>query len=324
MEIGLGAPTRGNLAKKQELKTIAERSEALGFKYLWIPDHIIIPRSFAANYPYAADGRPVFSDVWLEQLTAMAWLAAVTENIRLVTSVMVVPHRNPVHTAKTLSTIDVLSEGRVTLGIGAGWMEEEFVALGTEPFSERGYVTDEYIRVFRELWGSGEPAFDGNYAQFSDIVFEPKPIQQPSIPIWIGGESGRALRRVVELGDGWMPIGANPKFPLHTIELYKVGIERLERQCEKVDRDPASVTRVYFAVWPSNAPPFEPISGERFLLTGTSEQIAEDINGLSELGVGHLLLNFVRPTLDETLAEMDRFNAEVKPLITVQGLPLRG
>jgi probable F420-dependent oxidoreductase len=316
MDIGLGAPTRGDLASKHSLKAIAERGEALGFKYLWIPDHIVIPRRFAPNYPYAADGRPTFPEVWLEQLTAMAWLAAVTEEIRLVTSVMVVPHRNPVQTAKALATIDVLSEGRVTLGCGVGWMEEEFIAIGTEPFVDRGQVTDEYIRVFRELWSNDEPTFEGDYTRFSDIVFEPRPVQQPSIPIWIGGESGRALRRVVELGDGWMPIGANPKFPLYTIGRYKAGVERLIRQCEKAGRDPASVTRAYIAVWPSNAPPFEVEAGERFLCTGTAEQIADDINGLEELGVEHLLLNFVRPTLDETLAEMEHFEAEIRPLLS--------
>lgn len=317
MEIGHGAPTRGNLANKHELKRIAERSEELGFKYLWIPDHIVIPRSFAANYPYAADGRPTFADRWLEQLTAMAWLAAVTEEIRLVTSVMVVPHRSPVQTAKVLSTIDVLSEGRVTLGVGAGWMEEEFVAIGAEPFAERGQVTDEYLRVFRELWSKDEPSFDGTYANFSGIVFDPRPVQSPGIPIWVGGESGRALRRVAELGDDWMPIGANPKFPLYTLDLYKIGVERLLRQCEKAGRDSETVTRAYFAVWPSNAPPFEPEDGERFLCTGVPEQIAEDINALAELGVEHLLLNFVRPTLNEMLEEMDRFEKEVRPLLSV-------
>jgi probable F420-dependent oxidoreductase len=317
MLIGLGAPTRGNLANKSDLQRVVERAEALGFQSLWIPDHIVIPSSFAPNYPYAADGRPTFPAVWLEQLTAMAWLAGITENMKLVTSVMVVPHRRPMHTAKILSTIDVLSEGRVILGCGAGWMEEEFVALDTEPFAERGRVTDEYIGVFRELWTADAPSFDGDYTRFADIVFEPQPVQQPSIPIWIGGEGGRAMRRVVELGDGWMPIGANPKHPLHTVELYKAGLERLTRRCEKAGRDPSAITRAYFAVWPSNAPPFEPEDGKRFLCTGTSEQIAEDINALSDAGVEHLLLNFVRPTVEETLDEMDRFSSDVRPMLNV-------
>ncbi len=133
----------------------------------------------------------------------------------------------------------------------------------------------------------------------------------------LGGESGRALRRVAELGDGWMPIGANPKFPLYTIERYKVGVERLVRHCEKAGRDPATITRAYFAVWPSNAPPFEAETGERYLCTGTAQQIADDINGLTELGVEHLLLNFARPTLDETLAEMEHFAAKIRPLLSV-------
>ena len=313
MDIGLGAPTRGSLANKRDLKRVVERAETLGFNSVWIPDHIVIPSSFAPNYPYAADGRPTFPSIWLEQLTAMAWLAGITENIQLVTSVMVVPHRRPVHTAKILSTIDVLSEGRVILGCGAGWMEEEFVALGAEPFTERGQVTDEYIRIFRELWTSDAPAFEGDYVRFSDIVFEPRPIQEPGIPIWIGGEGPRAIRRVVELGDGWMPIGANPKFPLYTLELYTSALERLTRRCEAAGRDPATVTKVYFAVWPSNAPPFEPEVGQRFLCTGTDAQIADDINQLAEAGVDHLLLNFARPTLDETLAEMDRFASDIRP-----------
>jgi alkanesulfonate monooxygenase SsuD/methylene tetrahydromethanopterin reductase-like flavin-dependent oxidoreductase (luciferase family) len=178
-------------------------------------------------------------------------------------------------------------------------------------------VTDEYIRIFRELWSADAPSFEGNYARFSDIVFEPRPVQQPSIPIWIGGEGDRALKRVVELGDGWMPIGANPKFPLYTIDLYKTGLERLARRCEKAGRDPASLTRAYFAVWPSTAPPFQPESGERFLCTGTDEQIADDINSLAEAGVEHLLLNFARPTLEETLAEMERFESDVRPNLNI-------
>lgn len=192
-------------------------------------------------------------------------------------------------------------------------MEEEFVALGTEPFAERGQVTDEYIRIFRELWTSDSPQFNGDYAHFSDIVFEPRPVQKPHLPIWIGGEGSRAMRRVVELGDGWMPIGANPKFPLYTLDLYKSALERLTRRCEAAGRDPATVTKVYFAVWPSNAPPFEPEHGQRFLCTGSDAQIADDINMLAEAGVEHLLLNFARPTLDETVSEMENFVSNIRP-----------
>ena len=122
---------------------------------------------------------------------------------------------------------------------------------------------------------------------------------------------------MVEIGDGWMPIGANPKFPMYTLDRYKAGIERLNQSCDRAGRDPSSVTKAYNAVWPSNAPPFEADEGERFLCTGSSQKIADDINGLAEVGVEHLLLNFVRPTLEQTLDELDRFAAEVWPLLSI-------
>ena len=314
MEFGFGLPTRGPLANKDDLKAIAQRGEALGFQYLLISDHIVIPKSFAAVYPYSKDGKPIFGDEWLEQLTAMAWLAAVTEKARLITSVMVVPHRSPVHTAKILSTIDVLSGGRVTLGCGAGWMREEFEALGAEPFDERGKVTDEYIRIFRELWTSDEPSFDGEYNSFSDIVFAPKPVQRP-LPIWIGGESGPALRRAAALGDGWYPIGANPTFPLNTAESYAVRAKRLEELAEEAGRDPAAIDRGYCANWRDDAPPFEVEGGGRFLMTGTPAEVAADVDQLAELGVRHVMVNVLRDTVEETFAAMDRFCEEIRSLV---------
>ena len=316
MDFGFGLPTRGDFANKADLTTMARRGEELGYGYLCVSDHIVIPNSFTSVYPYSADGRPTFPGAWLEQLTALAWLAAQTEKIRLLTSVMVVPHRNPVHTAKTLATIDVLSGGRVTLGCGSGWLEEEFLALGTEPYAERGKVTDEYLQVFRELWTSDAPAFEGDYVKFSDIVFEPKPLQNP-LPIWIGGESGPSLRRLAKYGDAWFPIGGNPKFPLATIGQYSKGLARMERHAEAVGRDPATIERAYWANWPEFAPPLEVAPGERVLCTGTAADIAEDIERLGELGVKHLLLNFVRGSLEETLAAMERFAADIRPLANV-------
>ena len=315
MDYGFALPTRGPLANKHDLGTIAARGEALGFAYFTVSDHIVMPKTIAPEYPYAKDGRMVAPGDWLEQLTVLAWLAAVTEKARLLTSVMVVPHRNPVHTAKILATIDVLSGGRVTLGVGAGWMREEFEAIGTEPFDERGRVTDEYLRVFKTLWAEGDSSFEGDYVNFSDIVFAPKPVQKPHIPLWIGGESGPALRRVVALGDCWYPIGANPKFPLSTVSLYAARAARLEQLAEAAGRDPATIDRAYVANWPETAPPLEVAGGGRHLCTGTPAEFAEDIDRLAELGVRHMLFNFAAPTLEETLERTERFWAEVRPLV---------
>lgn len=317
MDFGFHVPTRGPLANQDGLRAIVTRGEELGFRYFCVSDHIVIPKSIAPRYPYSQHGMPSFTGECLEQLTLLAWLAAVTREARLLTSVMVVPHRNPVHTAKILATIDVLSGGRLVVGCGTGWMEEEFVALGAPPFAERGKVTDEYLRVFRELWSSDEPAFAGDYASFSGIVFEPKPAQTPNPPIWIGGESGRALRRVVALGDCWFPIGANPRFPLNTPERYAEGVKRLERHAEQAGRDPATIDRAFWANWPDHAGPLEIEGGGRYICTGSPAEIAGDVARLAELGVNHLLLNFQRATLDETFAAMDRFAEEVRPLAGV-------
>ena len=315
MEFGFGLPTRGAMANQRDLQTLVEHGEALGFGYFTISDHIVIPRTFDSVYPYSEDGRPTFPEDWLEQLTTMAWLAAVTTKARLVTSVMVVPHRNPVLTAKILATIDVLSGGRITIGCGAGWLREEFEAVGTPPFAERGRVTDEYIRIFRELWSSDAPAFRGDYAEFADIAFAPKPVQKPGIPIWIGGESGAALSRAVRLGDGWYPIGANPRFALNTLQRYADGVKRLEARAEQAGRDPATIDRGYAAIWPDHAPPFEVEDGARFLCTGAPAEVAEDIAGLGELGVRHLTVNLLRDTIAGSIAAMTRFAEEIRPLI---------
>ncbi len=214
LKLGFSAPTRGDMANAADLKTIVQRGEALGFDYFSVSDHIVIPKDFAPAYPYADDGKPTFPSAWLEQLTAMAWLAGLTERLRMLTSVMVVPHRKPVHTAKILATIDVLSGGRLTVGCGAGWMAEEFAAVGTEPFAERGKVTDEYLRVFRELWTSEAPRFDGDYTQFDNIVFDPQPVQQPGIPIWVGGESERGFAPGGRIGRRLDAHRRQPKIPL--------------------------------------------------------------------------------------------------------------
>jgi probable F420-dependent oxidoreductase len=277
----------------------------------------VIPTQIDSRYPYSQTGEfpGRHSGDCLEQLTAMAYAAAVTSNIRLLSSVMVVPHRNPVHTARILQTIDTLSDGRLTVGIGAGWMEEEFNAIGTPPFRERGRVTDEYLQVFKELWTQENPSFSGHYAQFSNISFLPKPVQKPHPPLWIGGESGPAIRRTARFGDAWYPIGANPQHPLNTIERFKAGIDRLHAECEKIGRDPGEITLAYWGNWYREDNTITLEDGQRHLLTGSDQDIAADAQRLREVGVKHLLFNFQRATLQESVDSLERFAAQVLPLL---------
>jgi probable F420-dependent oxidoreductase len=178
-------------------------------------------------------------------LTEIAFIAAKTSRLRLVTSVMVLPHRPPVLSAKILSTIDVLSGGRLTIGIGAGWLQEEFEAIGAPPFAARGAVTNEYLHAFRTLWTKDDPRFEGEYVKFGGIVFAPKPTQKPHPPIWVGGESGPALRRTVQFGDAWYPIGTNPTHPLDSLARYRAGIDRLRTLAIEAGRDPMSIGLAY-------------------------------------------------------------------------------
>ncbi|HEV2626730.1 MAG TPA: TIGR03619 family F420-dependent LLM class oxidoreductase, partial [Xanthobacteraceae bacterium] len=238
--IGFNAPTAGPLSAADNLAKIVVGGEAMGFDYATFSDHVVIPTAIAAEYPYSASGEfpSGTRGERHEQLTEIAWIAAKTTRLRLVTSVMVVPHRPAVLTAKILSTIDVLSGGRLTLGIGAGWMREEFEAIDAPDFDARGTVTDEYVRAFVELWTKDAPKFDGKHVRFSNIGFDPKPVQKPHPPIWVGGESGPALRRTARIGDAWYPIGTNPKNPLDSLTRYKIQVSRLRKMTAEAGRDP--------------------------------------------------------------------------------------
>ena len=316
MEFGFGVPTRGPLSSPESLVALARGGEEMGFNIISVSDHIVIPRSIDSRYPYSATGEfpSGTSGACLEQLTTLSFLVSVTSSARLLTSVMVLPHRSPVLTAKMLASIDVLSHGRLNVGCGVGWMREEFEAIGAPPYDERGAVGDEYIRAFKELWTSDNPTFDGKYCRFSDVTFLPKPVQKPHPPIWVGGESPPALRRAARLGDVWYPIGNNPRFTVGTAVQLSEYITRVRRYAEEADRDPATLDLGYSASW-LNDREAQTLNGERRIFTGSPEQVAGDIKTFEDLGVRHLMFNFQSDTLEETLARMERFATKVRPLV---------
>jgi probable F420-dependent oxidoreductase len=242
-------------------------------------------------------------------------MAGITTKARLITAVAVIPYRGAVHTAKIAATIDVLSEGRMVVGIGAGWLREEFEALGTPPFEARGRVTDEYLQAFKILWTEDAPRFAGEHVQFDHISFLPKPVQKPHPPIWVGGESPAALRRTARYGDVWFPIGNNPRHPLDTVARFKDGLQRLHQSAEQQGRDPGTIGLAFYSGWFDETKTATLESGERHILTGTAAQVAEDIDGLAELGVSDLVLNFQRGTLEQSLASMQHFCDAIRPLI---------
>ncbi len=313
MQYGFGAPVSGLLSMPDNLARIVVEGEAIGYDYATISDHVVIPRDIEARYPYSDTGEfPGRSrGDRHEQLTAVAFIAGKTSRLRLVTSVTVVPHRPAVLQAKMLATIDVLSKGRLTFGIGAGWMKEEFEALGVPPFSERGTVTDEYLMACRELWTKDDPRFEGKFVKFANVLFEPKPVQKPHPPIWVGGESGPALRRTARLGDGWYPIGTNPQHRLDSMKRFQAGVERLGRLTREAGRDPAQIALAYRVTSWGKSLPARADDGERRLFSGETADVVGDLRAFRDFGVGHVDFSFDGDTPDAMIANMRRFREDV-------------
>jgi probable F420-dependent oxidoreductase len=304
------------MATPDTLATLARQGEALGFAIISVSDHIIIPKAIASTYPYNESGTFAgrASGDCMEQLTLLSFLVGQTSSARLLTSVMVLPHRPPVLTAKALATIDVLSNGRLIVGCGVGWMREEFEALGASAYDERGTVGDEYLRAFKELWTSDNPAFEGKYCRFADVTFAPKPVQKPHPPIWVGGESPAALRRAGRLANAWYPIGTNPRFPVGTPEQFATYAARVKRHAQEAGRDPATLDFAYSASWYNDQQAQTLPDGQRRPLTGAPQQIADDIKRYEELGVRHMMLNLQGETLAQTLERLQRFADRIIPL----------
>ena len=317
MKYGFSVPTRGPLANADSLVALAQHGEEMGFDFVGVSDHIIIPKDIRSRYPYSLSGEFAGADPGecLEQLTVVAYLAAATSKIKLLTTVLVLPHRNPVHTAKVFASIDVLSGGRLIAGCGVGWMREEFEALGAPPFDKRGAVSDEYLKAFKELWAKEDPEFDGEFVSFSNVRFAPQPVQKPHPPIWIGGESPPALRRSGRLADAWYPIGNNPRYPMETIEQVKKGMDTVRRHAAEAGRSPDDVSLSYSAGWYTDDGSVIRTNGDRRLITGSADQVAGDISALAEAGTSHLSIGLQADTLDDTLRRMDRFASTIMPRV---------
>ena len=198
--------------RPERMAAVARHAEALGFESVWVPEHLVLPTRIASRYPYSPDGVPPFAPdaPHLDPLILLTHVAAATSRIRLGTNVYLLPLRHPLVTARLAMSLDVLSGGRLTLGVGVGWLAEEFQAAGIE-FQTRASRTRECVRALRALWTEAEPEFHGRFFSFGPVKFEPKPLQRPHPPIVFGGETEAALRRAAALGDGWYGVGHTPE-----------------------------------------------------------------------------------------------------------------
>ncbi len=215
----------------ERILRMAEKAETLEFDSLWVADHMVSPFKIDSPYPYNDTAEFSYKPgaLFLDPLAVLSALAVRTSRIKLGTGVYLPLLRHPLQTAKTVATLDGLSNGRAILGVGVGWMAEEFAVTDAPPFAKRGAAMDEYVEALRELWISPSPVYDGEFYRFSGFAFDPKPVQG-SVPIWIGGNSDGALRRVARLGDGWYGLTLTP-------EAFAERVERIRGYCREYGTD---------------------------------------------------------------------------------------
>jgi probable F420-dependent oxidoreductase len=310
MRYGFYLPTRGPTATRAGVLALAREGERLGLHSAMIADHIVFPVESESAYPYTLDRRHPSGGDALETFSILGVVAGATERLRLVTSVLVLPYRNPVLTAKMVASLDVLSGGRVTLGVGVGWLKEEFEALNSPDFGQRGAVTDEWLEIFKLLWTRSPASFTGQFYNFASIRAEPFPLQKPHPPIWVGGHSRAALRRTARHGDGWHPVGAIAASPLPPREM-RSHLDTLRRMTEAEGRDFSALTISYKA--PLYDSGISDRDGTRRSFSGTADEIADDIRSFAAVGVHELIFDFRGASIAESIERLQRFAAEVMP-----------
>jgi probable F420-dependent oxidoreductase len=283
MDVGLFVPLGTANSTPEVVRAVGREAEERGFESIWVAEHVVLFDDYDSAYPYDPSGRfPAGGDAGLlEPFTALAYLAAVTERIRLGTGICLVPQRNPVYTAKAVTDLDALSAGRVDFGVGVGWLREEFEALGM-PFDRRGQRADEYLAAMRSLWCDEVSEFHGELYDLRPCRMYPKPVQRPHPPIHVGGESDAALRRVARLGQGWYSFGRLP--------------EDLPAALERLDGALAAEGRTRDDITLTVSPYMHPVT-------------PESVGRYAELGVDRLVLLCLPFDLDTLRTQLDQLEA---------------
>ena len=294
MKIGAHLPNQGPLANGEALSTFAREAEKRDIASLWISDHVVFPRSQSGSYPGGRFPHPP-DKPYLEPVTALAAAAVVTTKAQLGASVFVLPHRQPVLMAKMLTSIDALSNGRLICGVGVGWWKEELEILGA-PFHARGRQADEILRAFKALWTEDNPSFAGEFFRFRDLGFAPKPVQKPHPPIWVGGDSPGAFRRVVTLGDGWHATSKTPGELEEALGRLRAAADEGRRRFESIELS------------------------LRYVLTdamvAAGPQALIDVLGeYKRLGLSHVLIDFRRDELARMLELLDMVLGPVRSAV---------
>jgi probable F420-dependent oxidoreductase len=297
MELGFCIPNNQGVEKVSDLVSLAREAEQLGFHSVWVSEHLF-------NTAYVA--KRLGSRPYHEALTVLTAITGATRTIKLGTSVLVLPWHHPVRLAKVLASLDQYSEGRVILGVGVGIIRDEYDALGVS-FADRGRIANECIAAMHELWTQELPAFTGEYFDFSGQLFSPKPAQKNGVPVWVGGNSEAARRRLVKYGAGWHPLALSPDqlataMPVLRAELADAG--------RSEDIPVALRTTLELLDQPWDRPP-----GQRRTLRGTVNELIEMLRAYKQAGASHVMLDANSPDMSLNRELMERVQSEIAPHI---------
>lgn len=293
-------PHLGKDVGRDSLIGFAQTAEKIGIHSAWASDHVCWPAQFESKYPYSSDGSfPAPSGLgWLDPIGTLLFVAGCTEQIRLGFTVLILPYRQPVATAKQLATIDVVSEGRLILGVGVGWMREEAQVLGM-PWDNRGRRSDEQLEIFEALFQEETPSYDGTYYSFPQVRFEPKPIQQP-LPVWVGGNSPAAFRRTARFGHAFHAA-------FEPLDVVEKEWEQVREACEAIARDPDELD-LSLRMFLDPSETMEPAKS----IGGSVDQMVDTIGLCQEIGITHILLDPVaRGGIDGRLDVLADFMSDV-------------
>jgi probable F420-dependent oxidoreductase len=303
----------GKLGTARDQVRVAAAAERLGFDSVWVHDHIVMPARIRARYPYNDSGVAGFAwrqDIY-DPISMLSALAVATERVEIGTSVLIIPYRNPVVLAKMLATVDQLARGRLRLGIGVGWMQEEFEALGIgDWYPIRGRVTDEWIAVCNELWSrDGASSFQGRFVSFNDIGAYPKPVNH-HIPIWVGGWGDVAARRVARYGDGFQTISSTPAMVAEQLACVRTELERRGRTLDQIEVSMLGGIRLGDGT--AGASPV--------MIGGSRQEIIDRLGEYREAGLQHLIATPRRAgagpfTPDGMIEDMQELAEEVLPAL---------
>ena len=293
----------------EALCRFAQAGDALGVESVWTGDHIVLPAAGTDQYPYTPDGSfqaPSDAPV-METMTVLSYVASRTQRVRIGSTVVILPHRNPIVQAKMFATLDVLTGGRVICGVGVGWLEKEFQTLGVS-YADRGALSDEYLAIFKCLWTEEYPEFRGRFYSFDGIRFYPKPVQKPHVPIWVGGHSRAAIRRAARYGDAWHPTRQTPEYVAERIPYLRRSAEESERDPDRIE---VSLKRsLHFT---DIGLPETGSTRTGAAVVGSTQEVIDDVRHCRQLGIDQLTYDFRTPDVDQCIRTMEHFVEKVAP-----------